>query len=90
MQLAGVSSAGSRDEEKIAPNAAEADRNAEFSWKSFEACKEMELPGTLRNFDSVIHRKASKFLEQPTRPADLRMHGSSAFSQSKKDLLRML
>lgn len=31
-------------EEKIAPNAAEADRNAEFPWKSFEACKEMELP----------------------------------------------
>jgi alkylation response protein AidB-like acyl-CoA dehydrogenase len=32
-------------EEKVAPNAAEADRNAEFPWKSFEACKEMELPG---------------------------------------------
>jgi alkylation response protein AidB-like acyl-CoA dehydrogenase len=31
-------------EEKVAPNAAEADRNAEFPWKSFEACKEMELP----------------------------------------------
>ena len=31
-------------EDKIAPNAAEADRNAEFPWKSFEACKEMELP----------------------------------------------
>ena len=31
-------------EEKIAPNAAEVDRNAEFPWKSFEACKEMELP----------------------------------------------
>ena len=31
-------------EEKIAPNAAEADRTAEFPWKSFEACKEMELP----------------------------------------------
>jgi alkylation response protein AidB-like acyl-CoA dehydrogenase len=30
-------------EEKVAPNAAEADRNAEFPWKSFEACKEMEL-----------------------------------------------
>jgi alkylation response protein AidB-like acyl-CoA dehydrogenase len=32
-------------EEKIAPNAAEADRAAEFPWKSFEACKDMELPG---------------------------------------------
>ena len=32
-------------EEKVAPNAAEADRNAEYPWKSFEACKEMELPG---------------------------------------------
>ena len=31
-------------EEKIAPNAAQADRTAEFPWKSFEACKEMELP----------------------------------------------
>ncbi len=31
-------------EEKVAPNAAEADRNAEFPWKSFEACKAMELP----------------------------------------------
>jgi alkylation response protein AidB-like acyl-CoA dehydrogenase len=31
-------------EEKVAPNAAEADRNAEFPWKSFEACREMELP----------------------------------------------
>ena len=31
-------------EEKVAPHAAEADRNAEFPWKSFEACKEMELP----------------------------------------------
>ncbi len=31
-------------EEKVGPNAAEADRNAEFPWKSFEACKEMELP----------------------------------------------
>ena len=31
-------------EEKVAPNAAEVDRNAEFPWKSFEACKEMELP----------------------------------------------
>ena len=33
-------------EEKVAPNAAEADRNAEFPWKSFEACKEMELPAS--------------------------------------------
>jgi len=32
-------------EEKVAPNADEADRNAEFPWKSFEACKELELPG---------------------------------------------
>jgi alkylation response protein AidB-like acyl-CoA dehydrogenase len=31
-------------EEKVAPNAAEADSNAEFPWKSFEACKELELP----------------------------------------------
>jgi alkylation response protein AidB-like acyl-CoA dehydrogenase len=31
-------------EEKIAPHAAEVDRTAEFPWKSFEACKEMELP----------------------------------------------
>ena len=31
-------------EEKVAPNAAEADRNAEYPWKSFEACREMELP----------------------------------------------
>jgi alkylation response protein AidB-like acyl-CoA dehydrogenase len=31
-------------EEKVAPNAAETDRTAEFPWKSFEACKEMELP----------------------------------------------
>jgi alkylation response protein AidB-like acyl-CoA dehydrogenase len=31
-------------EEKVAPNAAEADRTAEFPWKSFEACREMELP----------------------------------------------
>jgi alkylation response protein AidB-like acyl-CoA dehydrogenase len=30
-------------EEKVAPHAAEVDRNAEFPWKSFEACKEMEL-----------------------------------------------
>jgi alkylation response protein AidB-like acyl-CoA dehydrogenase len=32
-------------EERIAPNAAEADRNAEFPWKSYEACRELELPG---------------------------------------------
>ena len=31
-------------EERIAPNAAEVDREAEFPWKSFEACCEMELP----------------------------------------------
>jgi alkylation response protein AidB-like acyl-CoA dehydrogenase len=31
-------------EEKVAPHAAEVDRNAEFPWKSFEACKELELP----------------------------------------------
>ena len=31
-------------EEKIAPHAAEVDRDAAFPWKSFEACKEMELP----------------------------------------------
>jgi alkylation response protein AidB-like acyl-CoA dehydrogenase len=31
-------------EEKVAPHAAEVDRTAEFPWKSFEACKEMELP----------------------------------------------
>jgi len=31
-------------EERIAPNAAEADRSATYPWKSFEACKEMELP----------------------------------------------
>ena len=31
-------------EEKIAPNAAEVDRDAVFPWQSFEACKEMELP----------------------------------------------
>ena len=31
-------------EERIAPNAAEADRNATFPWKSFEACRQMELP----------------------------------------------
>jgi alkylation response protein AidB-like acyl-CoA dehydrogenase len=31
-------------DEKVAPNAAEVDRNAEFPWKSYEACREMELP----------------------------------------------
>src|ERR1700691_2105273 len=31
-------------EERIAPNAAEVDRAAEFPWKSFAACCEMELP----------------------------------------------
>ena len=31
-------------EDKVAPHAAEVDRNAEFPWKSFEACKEMQLP----------------------------------------------
>jgi alkylation response protein AidB-like acyl-CoA dehydrogenase len=31
-------------EEKVAPHAAEVDRNAEFPWKSFQACREMELP----------------------------------------------
>ena len=31
-------------EEKVAPNAAEVDRSAEFPWKSFEACREMQLP----------------------------------------------
>ena len=31
-------------EERIAPQAAEVDRDADFPWKSFEACKEMELP----------------------------------------------
>ena len=31
-------------EEKVAPHAAEVDRTAEFPGKSFEACKEMELP----------------------------------------------
>ena len=31
-------------EEKVAPHAAEVDRNAEYPWQSFEACKEMELP----------------------------------------------
>ena len=31
-------------EERIAPNAAEADRTASYPWKSFEACRQMELP----------------------------------------------
>lgn len=31
-------------EERIAPHAAEVDRLAEFPWKSFEACCELELP----------------------------------------------
>ena len=31
-------------EERIAPHAAEADRTATFPWKSFEACRELELP----------------------------------------------
>jgi alkylation response protein AidB-like acyl-CoA dehydrogenase len=31
-------------EDRIAPHAAEADRTATYPWKSFEACKEMELP----------------------------------------------
>jgi len=31
-------------DERVAPNAAEADRNAGYPWKSFEACREMELP----------------------------------------------
>ncbi len=31
-------------EEKIAPHAAEVDRTAEFPWKSYEACKDMDLP----------------------------------------------
>jgi len=31
-------------EERIAPNAAEADRTSRYPWKSFEACKELELP----------------------------------------------
>ena len=31
-------------DERISPNAAEADRTATFPWKSFEACKELELP----------------------------------------------
>ena len=31
-------------EERIAPQAAEVDRTAEFPWKSFKACVELELP----------------------------------------------
>ena len=31
-------------DERIAPNAAEADRTASYPWKSFEACRQMELP----------------------------------------------
>jgi alkylation response protein AidB-like acyl-CoA dehydrogenase len=31
-------------EERVAPNAAQADKAAEYPWKSFEACREMELP----------------------------------------------
>ncbi len=31
-------------EERIAPNAAETDRTATYPWKSFEACRELELP----------------------------------------------
>ena len=31
-------------DEKVAPHAAEVDRTAQYPWKSFEACKEMELP----------------------------------------------
>ena len=31
-------------DERIAPNAAEADRTATYPWKSFEACRELELP----------------------------------------------
>jgi alkylation response protein AidB-like acyl-CoA dehydrogenase len=30
--------------DKVAPNAAEVDERAEFPWKSFEACRSMELP----------------------------------------------
>lgn len=32
-------------EERIAPHAQECDRLAQYPWASFEACKEMELPG---------------------------------------------
>ncbi|MGH9090047.1 MAG: acyl-CoA dehydrogenase family protein [Acidimicrobiales bacterium] len=31
-------------EERVAPNAAQADRDAEYPWRSFEACRDMELP----------------------------------------------
>ncbi|MGO9457377.1 MAG: acyl-CoA dehydrogenase family protein [Acidimicrobiales bacterium] len=31
-------------DERVAPNAAEADRTASYPWKSFEACRQMELP----------------------------------------------
>ena len=31
-------------EERIAPNAAEADRGGTYPWKSFEACRDLELP----------------------------------------------
>jgi alkylation response protein AidB-like acyl-CoA dehydrogenase len=31
-------------DERVAPNAAEADRTASFPWKSYEACRQMELP----------------------------------------------
>jgi alkylation response protein AidB-like acyl-CoA dehydrogenase len=31
-------------EDRVAPQAAEVDRLAEFPWKSFEACRELELP----------------------------------------------
>ncbi|MDA8357904.1 MAG: acyl-CoA dehydrogenase family protein [Actinomycetota bacterium] len=31
-------------DERIAPHAAEADRNASYPWASFEACRELELP----------------------------------------------
>src|SRR5580698_9265216 len=30
-------------EDRVAPNAAEADKSASYPWKSFEACKELEL-----------------------------------------------
>src|SRR3974377_2261668 len=32
-------------EDRVAPHAPEADRTAQYPWKSFEACGEMELPG---------------------------------------------
>ena len=31
-------------DEQVAPHAAEADRTATYPWKSFEACRKMELP----------------------------------------------